>query len=116
MLDPLPELVERGRLQTQRNRNLNAFAKVKALQRGLAREFRRTVAIFAYDAAEVVAQRGDGHIIPNVERGKLLGEIVPVGVRHGPLREIVREVLGQKMVGAERLEGMIKNRRVAAFL
>jgi len=66
--------------------------------------------------AEIVSQRGDGNVVANVERGELLREIVAVGVREHPLREIVGKTFGEEVMAAEGLKGVMEDGRVAAML
>src|SRR2546425_4030352 len=85
------------------------------LFRSLAGKLAVRLAIVADHAAEIAPQRRYGNIVADIQRGELLGEIVPVGVREHPLREVVRKALGEEVMTAQRLIGVIENGRVAAL-
>src|SRR5260370_23388363 len=114
--DPIAKFIQRSGAAAQRGRDFHALAKIESLQRGLARKVWIRGTIVGNHAAQISAQRGDRNVIANVEHRKLFSEIVPVGVRKHPLGEIVRKTFRQKMMATQCLEGVMKNRRVAAVL
>ena len=81
MRDALAKLVQRASASSQGRGHFDAFAKVETLQRGLSRKMGKRRAKLADKAAEIASQGGDGNVVANIERGKLLREIVAVGVR-----------------------------------
>src|SRR6266550_3190622 len=116
VLDAFPEFVERSRIAPERCGQFHALAEIKSLYLGLSCKVCILRTIFTYNTAEIAAQRRDGNVVANVQRRELFGEIVPVCVRQRPLREIVGKTIGKKMMAAQRLKGVMKDRRVAAML
>src|SRR6266576_4888173 len=116
MRDAIAKLVQRASAPAQGRGHFDAFAKVETLQRGLSRKMRKRRAKLADEAAQIASQSGDGNVVANVERGELLREIVAVGVREHPLREIVGKTLGEEVMAAEGLKGVMEDGRVAAML
>src|SRR5260370_98626 len=68
------------------------------------------------DYASIAALRSDRSIVADVERGQLLREVVAVGVREHPLREIVGKTLGEKVMAPESLIRVMEDGGVAAIL
>src|SRR5207302_5104653 len=116
VFDALPEFVEGLRIPPERCGDFHTLAEVKTLERGLVCKVRVGRAVVTDNTAEIAAQRRDGNVVANVQRRELFGEIVPVCVRQRPLREIVGKTIGKKMMAAQRLKGVMKDRRVAAML
>jgi hypothetical protein len=110
------EFVKRSGAAAQGRSDFKAFAKIESFQSGLSCKMRKRPAKITHEAAEIAAQRGDGNVIANVERGELLGKVIPVGVREHPLREIVRKALGQEVMAAECLISVMEDGSVAAIL
>src|SRR5580700_7032295 len=108
MLDAIAEFAEGMCPTVQRDSDFDALAKVETLQRRLLGKIRKRSAIIAHHAAEIAAQRGDGYVIADVQRGQLLRKIVPVGIREHPLREIVGKSFGQEMMAAQCLKRVMK--------
>ena len=68
------------------------------------------------DAPQVGAQFGDRNIVANIDAGQSFRQRGLIQRSQGPLREIVRKTLGQEMVLAERLKGVIENGGVARLI
>src|SRR5690242_13630358 len=99
--DSRAELLDGAGLIAEGNRNFEALAKIKALERSLPREIGIGVAIIRRDTAQIAAQRRYGQIIPNIEGRQLFRQIAVIGVGEHPLREIVRESFRQKVMAAK---------------
>ena len=110
------KLVEVGGGKPKGHAHLDAFAEIETFEGGLAGKLRMLFAEGADDAAEILAKRGDGRVVTNVEGGKLFREGIAIGVGKDPLGKIVGESLGKKVVAAEGLEGVVKDGSVAALL
>src|SRR6266849_2556613 len=114
-LDSSAEFLKCAGLIAEGNGNLDAFAKIESLQRRLPREIGIGVAIIRGNAAQIAAKRRYGQIIPYIQRRKLFRQIAVIRVRQRPLREIIRESFGQKMVASQCLKSMMKDRSVTAM-
>jgi hypothetical protein len=66
-------------------------------------------AIVADHSAQIGAQCGNRNVVADVQSGELFGEIVAIGVRQHPLGEIVGKALGEKMMAAQGLKGVVEN-------
>src|SRR5713226_657827 len=108
--DSETKFIQRPGAPAQGSVDFHAFAKIEPLQRGLARKVRIGRAIIGNNAAQIATQRGDRNVVADIEHGKLFGEVVPVGIRKHPLREIVRETFRQEVMAAQRLKRVMKNR------
>jgi hypothetical protein len=110
------KFVERGYLWTTGHGYLQTFAEIKTVEGFLPAEFGKRIDEIAKNAAEIGAECGDGGVIANIERSELFGEGVTISLGEGPLREVVGETLGEKMVGTEGLESVVEDRSVTALL
>src|SRR5258708_3040191 len=67
------------------------------------------------EGGEVGGEGGDGGIVGNIEGGELFGEGIAIGFGEGPLGEVIGETFGEKVMGAEGLEGVVKDRGITAL-
>src|SRR6267154_249079 len=116
MCDSVAKLVQRSRAAPQGSSDLHALAEVETFQRRLAGKMGKRLAKVTHHAAEIAAKRGDGDVVANVQRRQLFRQVVPVGVREHPLREVVGKSLGEKVMAAKCLIGVMKDGSVAAIL
>jgi hypothetical protein len=113
--DTVAKFVKVGCGEGKGHRYFEAFAKIETVQGFLAAELRESVDEIAEHAAEIGAESGDGGVVANIEGGELFGEGIAIGFGEGPLGEVVGETLGEKVMGAEGLEGVVKDRGITAL-
>lgn len=114
VLEPFAKLIQVAGAATKRHGDLHAFAKVEPFEAALRRELRMSVAIVPYDPLEIISQSGNRSVITNVERRELLSQVAPVRRGERPLREVVGKTFRKEVMGSKCLEGVMKNRSVAA--
>src|SRR5690349_11784191 len=71
----LAELLKGMRAPSQGHGDFDAFAEVESLEGGLSRKLRLGRAKILNHAAKIAAQRRNRHVITDVQRRELLGEI-----------------------------------------
>jgi hypothetical protein len=115
MLQALAEFLKGTRAPSEGHGDFDALAEIESLEGRLSRKLRLGCAKILNHAAKIAAQRRNRHVIPDVQRRELLGEVVPIRVREHPLGEVVRKTLRQEVVGAQGLKGVVENRSIAAM-
>src|SRR5919109_606784 len=114
MREAIAKFIETAGAAAKGHCHFHAFAKKEALYARLQCELRISIAIILDCAPQIASQHRDGRVITNIQRRQLLREVAPVRGRESPLGEVVGKAFREVVVGAESLEGMMKNRSVAA--
>ena len=108
-LEGLTEFLQRPRLQIERHADLDARAEIERLEGVAGNVVWMSVTEIVDSAAEGGAEIGNGEVVPDVNRAQPLCQPWPVQRGQRPLREVVREPFGEKVVLLQALERVIEN-------
>src|SRR5580658_3347303 len=116
LVHAVAEFLQRPRLQRQSHFLLDCLAKEERLEGCLSGLVGIRNTIIAHHPPEIRSQLRQRYVVADIQRSQLFRQHRLVAGAQRPLGKIIRKTFGQEMMPPEALEGMIKNRTVAARL